>query len=387
MSNLPLYREVRENPPIHDPRKPQGHSGLWFERFYDRYHPEFTDTKNDDDAFKDWLKTFDHRSGESELLDGAIERQALLIGALGGQFAVFKSDWHFVSGMGYPHPLENGFNWHPVWGVPYLSGASLKGLVRAWVEAWEFEDNAAKERKEKLRHWFGSESKDGDDANSQNTGEVIFFDAIPMQPVNLTADIMTPHMGDWYAKGGEISDVSRDADKIPADWHSPKPIYFLSAREPTFLVSVAPRNEQVAANIDLDEVMECVALALEWLGAGAKTAVGYGQMRIDKRASRSLNHAIKEKAYRAEVEKMPEQQQKIAELQKMLEKDKSTGNKAAGNPTNQKLLALIKQAKDWDVTDKRKLADLGEEIFNYIGWGKGKKKRERKAMFSELRSE
>ncbi|MEZ5448795.1 MAG: hypothetical protein R3E89_07275 [Thiolinea sp.] len=72
---------------------------------------------------------------------------------------------------------------------------------------------------------------------------------------------------------------------MPADWHSPNPIYFLSAKEPVFLVSVAPRCAGMMADADLDEVMDCVAQALEWLGAGAKTAVGYGQFNRDEAAT------------------------------------------------------------------------------------------------------
>jgi CRISPR-associated protein Cmr6 len=33
--------------------------------------------------------------------------------------------------------VENGFLWHPTLGVPYLPGAAVKGLVRAYVEHWD----------------------------------------------------------------------------------------------------------------------------------------------------------------------------------------------------------------------------------------------------------
>lgn len=283
---LPLYQELQncqELAHLKDREHATGHAGLWFERFYDRYQHDFTDTKDGEGAFLSWLKDFQHKAGDADMLDAALERQMMLVAGLGGDSAVFKSSWHYVSGMGYPHPLENGFNWHPVWGVPYLPASGLKGLVRSWVEAWEFADDNTEEQQAKqkcLLDWFGSVSKDPDDS-AAHTGKVIFFDAIPLRPVMLTTDIMTPHMGDWYAKGGDIRDVNRDADKIPADWHSPNPIYFLSAKEPAFMVSVAPRNALVADDVDMTLVMQCVSDALEWLGAGAKTAVGYGQFERD----------------------------------------------------------------------------------------------------------
>lgn len=286
---LPLYQALQDCQGLADLRKnqhAQGHAGLWFERFYDRYQPGFGKTKSNDNDFREWLADFQGKAGEAELLDAALQRQAALVNALAGDFAVFKSPWHFVSGMGYPHPLENGFNWHPVWGVPYLPGAGVKGLVRSWVEAWEYEDCEDKDRqdakKAQLLDWFGSVDKKPESPVEAQTGKVIFFDAIPLRPVMLTTDIMTPHMGKWYAQGGDITDVSREPEKVPADWHSPEPVYFLSAKEPAFMVSVAPRDEVVAAEIDLDEVMRCVGCAFEWLGAGAKTAVGYGQFEYDE---------------------------------------------------------------------------------------------------------
>lgn len=290
---LPLYQSIHQSPPVHDANKPEGNCGLWFERFYDRYRGDFLETKDNDNAFQEWLKNFNHLSGDSELLETAINRQAQLAGDLGGAYAVFKTDWHFVTGMGNPHPLENGFNWHAVQGVPYLSGSGIKGLVRSWVESWQFEEGDPDNQKAKrLLDWFGSVSKDPD-AESE-TGKVIFFDAIPYKQVRLSSDIMTPHMGKWYADGGSIEDVNRQAEAVPADWHSPTPIYFLSAKEPVFLFSFAPRNDLVADEIDLDEVMQCLADALEWLGAGAKTAVGYGQFYRDEKATDSLHREINE---------------------------------------------------------------------------------------------
>lgn len=295
---LPIYQSVHQQPPKHDAREPSGNCGLWFERFYDRYNHDFSETKDSDSAFAEWLQNFDHLSGDSELLDTAIQRQAQLLKSLGGASALFKTDWHFVTGMGNPHPLENGFSWHPVLGVPYLSGSSIKGLVRAWVESWQFEDSDLEEttlkqaRSARLFDWFGSDST-SPDAKS-DTGKLIFFDAIPYKPVRLAGDIMTPHMGKWYAEGGEIESTESSGDVIPADWHSPKPIHFLAAKEPVFLFSFAARNELFVDEIDLDEVMQCLCDALEWIGAGAKTAVGYGQFYRDEKATDALHRDVDE---------------------------------------------------------------------------------------------
>jgi hypothetical protein len=81
---------------------------------------------------------------------------------------------------------------------------------------------------------------------------------------------MTPHYADYYGSGD-----------VPGDWLSPVPIPFLSVAAGTaFQFGIAPRT------IDGKEHLECVAEwlknALQWLGAGAKTAVGYGRFEAGK---------------------------------------------------------------------------------------------------------
>ena len=151
-----------------------------------------------------------------------------------------------------------------------------------------------------LLRWFGSESKkleedkkqartddlpaDGQQktGNANHTGELIFFDALPVAPVKLDVDIMTPHMGKWYLDGGKIKNIDTDSDKIPADWHDPNPIPFLAVQEAKFLFTIARRQ---GSNLDIAEVFACLDQALEYLGVGAKTQVGYGYMARDENAT------------------------------------------------------------------------------------------------------
>ncbi|MEZ5479153.1 MAG: RAMP superfamily CRISPR-associated protein [Thiolinea sp.] len=202
---LPLYREVRAHPPQQDPQKPAGHTGLWFERAYDRYPLAFTDTKDNENAFHDWLRAFNHRAGEDGLLDAAIERQSQLVEDLGGHqpfsspAGILSAAW--VIRIRWKMALTR----HPVWGVPYLPGSGLKGLVRAWVEAWAYNQAdaaAVSARKARLQRWFGSVSKEAEREADAASGEVIFFDALPVQPVSLVTDIMTPHRGNGMRRAG-----------------------------------------------------------------------------------------------------------------------------------------------------------------------------------------
>lgn len=274
---LPLYSVLQKKE--ESPKKSlDSNMGLWFERFFDRYDYDKKDGKFKvpDGEKTDWLQKIKN-AGNTEALRTAAKQQLALVNALEGKYKFFNTQWHFVTGTGYPHPVENGLLWHKTYGVPYLSGAAVKGLVRAWVEEWQ-EFESEEKRKECLFSWFGSDDKDPkEQQKTSQAGDIIFFDAFPVQAVKLATDIMTPHYGKWYSEGNTITDVANQPEKIPADWHDPVPIPFLVVdKQTSFLFSIAPRHNKVEVN--LDEVMGCLMQALDWLGAGAKTATGYGQM-------------------------------------------------------------------------------------------------------------
>ncbi len=78
-------------------------------------------------------------------------------------------------------------------------------------------------------------------------------------------------------------------------------------------------------------------------------------------------------------------QRELSQLQEMFTKDVKGKIKQAGGATTQKLSNLIKAAESWNQEDKNRLADLGEKIYEHIGWGKKVKKNERKALLNRLR--
>lgn len=223
----------------------------------------------DKESKKDWLNQFANTVGHSTALEQAALRQMGLIRDLQGVDGIYKTHWHFVTGMGNPHPVENGFSWHPTLGVPYLSGATVKGIVRSWLEVWEPSENDI-EKQQQLLTWFGSTDKNPTHPNYQSqTGALIFFDAIPVEPVSLGIDIMTPHMGKWYEQGQSITNLDEQATLIPADWHDPIPIPYLVTKQARFLFSIAlrPRRNDTDQKIDLTLVKTALTNALDWLGA------------------------------------------------------------------------------------------------------------------------
>lgn len=271
ISRLPIYASS-----THDLKKcGDFNKGLLFERFFDQYDAKYGVIESDKDKGKAvFLKKFNGFCGNKNIIENMFHRQVGLVDAIGGEYRCYKLTDHFVTGMGNSHPVENGFLWHYNLGTPYLSGSMIKGLVRALIEEF-FDSKKLEDKKCLLLKWFGSEDKDPIKCDKSQAGELIFFDAIPITTPHLVTDIMTPHMGEWYAQGGEIKDV-KESDNIPADWHNPVPIPFLVVEDATFLFSIAKR---AGSDIDLAEVFDCLDKALQYLGAGAKTQTGYGYMK------------------------------------------------------------------------------------------------------------
>ena len=291
--NLPLYKDsAAAASKVLAPGKASSvNTGLWFTRFYNAFEQDWT---VGDDGKRGWIDATVRlgHSGDAEQLRQMAERQQRLCQALGGQAATLETDGPFVTGMGLSHPVENGFTFHPTWGTPYLPASGVKGLLRGWVEAWM--EHAVDQKAELLGRWFGAASGNAE-GMAEGAGNLLFFDALPTKPVDLGCEVMTPHMGHWYEKGQDIS-TRNYATVAPADWHSPVPVPFLVVRSGTaFRFMLAPRVTGQAApdaqaKLDVVLAMQELKNALEWIGAGAKTATGFGRM-IDRIAEKERSKA------------------------------------------------------------------------------------------------
>jgi CRISPR-associated protein Cmr6 len=243
-----------------------GNAGLWYDKFCDRWEPDWTGFAGDSGK-RDWIAQIANidagnsqtKVGYSALMTEAVKRLEDLVEAQAGRSFRRTTAWRFVTGLGRNHPVENGFAWRHDLGTPYIAGSSLKGLARAYARDWASLDD------ETLERTFGPRPEAG-----LAIGSVVFLDALPIEPVALDADVMTPHYGPWYR--GENN-------AVPADWHSPTPIPFLTvAPGQTFVFAMLPRNRSNQRDQeDCKMVADLLNEALETLGAGAKTAVGYGQ--------------------------------------------------------------------------------------------------------------
>jgi CRISPR-associated protein Cmr6 len=258
---LPLY--TPNHAPAHCPAS--AHTGLWFDKFCNQWPAIGWSLKSvaDRNPKLDWIRTVVGKAtGDAKLLTEYAARMAGLARARGGEVFHFKTASRFATGLGREHPIENGFVWHPALGTPCLPGSSVKGLVREWAKTW---DGAAEDA---LSRIFGPRDLRGIPAS---TGSVIFFDALPAKPVQIAADVMTPHYGPYYERG-----------EVPGDWHSPVPIPFLTvAPGQSFVFTLAPRTPSESDRADCRIAADWLETALLELGAGAKTAVGYGRFERD----------------------------------------------------------------------------------------------------------
>jgi len=277
-----------------------GNYGLWFDRFFDRYQSDYNELHSD--GFSSWLEDFTQQPVGDELtIRQQSQRQAALCHSQNGRFGVFSVDWHFVTGTGIPHAIENGFTWHPTLGTPYLPASSVKGLVRHIFEtAYDYKcDN---HRHQWMLDIFGSTEKNTTGKSTSNqAGGIIFFDAIPIAPVQLGKDVMTPHAAKWYQNGGSISAIDKASATLPADWNDPTPITWLGVHEANLLFCIAPRKQsQLISNVQLEQIWQTLEYGLGVLGAGAKTTSGYGRMTFNKTLSNQFSEILEKQTAAAE---------------------------------------------------------------------------------------
>lgn len=219
----------------------------------------------------------------------------------------------FTTGLGNEHPLENGFAFISPYGLPYLPGSGIKGVLRQaarelasgeWESAhgwskdkrYAIQANGQRAELSMLDALFGLEPKDGDTLHVR--GALSFWDAIPQVPGDhLHVEVMTPHQSHYYQQkkgrqtGNSIS---------PHDSGQPTPICFLTLPPQTRFVfhvqcDVAHLKRLAPELAENDRWQQAMTAAFEhafaWLGFGAKTAVGYGAMQSEQQRRREQQAA------------------------------------------------------------------------------------------------
>ncbi len=202
----------------------------------------------------------------------------------------------FTTGLGNEHPLENGFAFMSPFGLPYLPGSGVKGVLRqaahdlACGEWGNSHDWDSDKRPDASDNDDNSESPIGilfgkEDGNDAHRGALTFWDVIPqIKGDQLSVEIMTPHYGHYYQ-------APKNEQQSPHDCGEPNPISFLTIPPGSGFTFYVQCNLDLLKNQkpDLAEgeqwkvlLEQAFEYAFTWLGFGAKTSVGYGAMKEDE---------------------------------------------------------------------------------------------------------
>lgn len=218
--------------------------------------------------------------GESakKQIDAIRIRQQILTSQYGMNVFTVKtqSTAPFATGLGNEHPIENGFAFLTPYGLPYLAGSGVKGILRRAMQELRDDDEAGF-TDEAIDALFGpEETNQPEDAKR---GALDFWDVFP-KPVGdkLVVEIMTPHFGSYY-----------QGKSTPHDSGAPIPVSFLAVpakSEFDFHVVCHPtRLPRSLQNTWRDLLQLAFDHAFEWVGFGAKTSAGYGAMKAAAAAS------------------------------------------------------------------------------------------------------
>ncbi len=362
-------------------------------------------------------------------MEELVARQNALHDALhdsGKDFIDAESTAPFTTGLGNDHPLENGFSFLNPYGLPYLPGSGVKGVVRRaaqelangdWGDScgWDYELMYSANNGKKysmIDVLFGYESKSGD--QDQFRGVLSFWDVVPRIKNNLAVEVMTPHQTKYYQNS--------DKPNPPDEFSDPVPIFFLTVPPGSkFGFHVVCHTERLqrfapdlAANDHWKQLLnKAFRHAFDWLGFGAKTAVGYGAMQLDPEAEKREQQRRKEqeriKRQKAEEKRKKEEQERkekaareeearkkdefdaLPESRRMLkiakehfEKFREGGQFKAQlrkDNANQQANLLIKYAPEWPNADREEAVLLLEQYYKEVpvrGKKAQREKREKK---------
>ena len=312
-----------------------------------------------------------------------VQRQRAIFDTVAGEDGLelmAKSVAPFTTGLGNEHPLENGFAFLNPYGLPYLPGSGVKGVVRRAAEELAHNDffengngwtlpaiwhlfgfepwltSASRKSDTEWKKWIGGFSVDKKeivayldavfDEHSEAhkklkcrickadepmcalrtllqerhlhvRGALEFWDIVPrINGEKLAVEIMTPHQSHYYQNRTHAGSMS------PHDSGNPNPIGFLTVPPGSdFIFHVRcdhRRLSRCAPELATDGrwhtlLKTAFEHAFEWLGFGAKTAVGYGALKRDlageersRREREKRERAVRERAAQEQAEKEAE---------------------------------------------------------------------------------
>jgi CRISPR-associated protein Cmr6 len=283
--------------------------------------------KNDFGAREAWGTVISMSENDRRRMDGLISRQKEMAETVpSAQLLPLEALAlaPFTTGLGNEHPLENGFAFLNPYGLPYLPGSGVKGVLRqaarelasgkwgetkGWSTKASYTLTAGKEtiRLFMLDVLFGLEAQEGEQRHVR--GALSFWDVIPqIAGDSLMVEVMTPHQSHYY-QIDKKKNPQPPHFQSPHDSGQPNPICFLTVPpgsrfvfhvvcDLAHLQNLTEAKDQGAPDLLAEGPAHWKALldaafehAFHWLGFGAKTAVGYGAMTRGDESSRATGCA------------------------------------------------------------------------------------------------
>lgn len=297
--------------------------------------------KNDFAAKEAWKKVTQLSERDKDTMKELLGRQAASFTASVQESARLSMSAlavaPFATGLGNEHPLENGFAFLNPYGLPYLPGSGVKGVLRCAAQElasseWSDTHGWISEKIHVIGHsrdavelspidaLFGLESTHG--SNQHVRGALTFWDVIPqIKGDALAVEVMTPHQTHYYQKK---CDPKAGDSASPHDSGQPVPINFLTVPAGSafsfFVTCDLAHLEHLAPDLAANDRWKALLTAAfehayQWLGFGAKTSVGYGAMTEDPSAKRRREEAQKA-AQEAECKRLAlqERERQLAEM-------------------------------------------------------------------------
>ncbi len=347
--------------------------------------------KNDFAARHAWGKILPLTRNDKAAMKALAQRQAHTAQATSNVFTLDAiATAPFTTGLGNEHPLENGFAFLNPYGLPYLPGSGIKGVLRQaarelaggdWgdTHGWSEEKIHLLERKggksielSTIDALFGLESANGDSDHVR--GALSFWDAIPQIPGDsLAVDVMTPHQSHYYQKTNLPKCGSSTS---PHDSGAPNPISFVTLPPGTGFAFHVRCDQAHLTRLAPDLAHEqrwqtlltaAFEHAFEWLGFGAKTAVGYGAMQVNERARHQRQQAQAEAAKAQQMASLSPAQQLIAAFVDAMRSQHEQYPKFKDKPNGsyhgkaRELAKAAHEGADWSAEDKLAAAQAIEE--------------------------
>lgn len=278
--------------------------------------------KNDAGERAAWKQVAALTSSDKACMQGLVSRQSFLAANV-AQGSLLRLDARavapFTTGLGNEHPLENGFAFLTPYGLSYLPGSGVKGVLRQaarelaggeWgdAEGWSTEPLyplridgkpvlGGHDRPVKLSAievLFGRETPSGESEHVRGT--LGFWDVIPQIPGDrLMVEVMTPHQGHYYQEKAEAGSIDphESGHPIPKSFLTVPPGSRFVFHVECDLVRLERLAPDLAAKGRWRVLLEAAFRhAFAWLGFGAKTAVGYGHMISASPGSSEHSNAV-----------------------------------------------------------------------------------------------